>query len=1565
MDLRNTIDALDVPFAQKNTNTQEDKKPNLRNAIDYRDIDSHQESIIEGRSSTNFVGNTGIGKSQYDKNIPFGQIHKLDQIRASRQSGPAQAFNALVGGIGGGILTGLEDVGYIFDWENNINRIRGIEHVESNFFSEFMKENKEALYEHLPIYRKDASKVFDWSDSGFYWEVFRGSLESAVAFGGVGMGAGAAVKGIGAGIRAMAGAGNLARANRLRTWTDLAGKSIADGYAGNITAAAITNFGEGKLMALELYEQAYEKNLENELQDYRNKHNGEDPDAETLKQIQLNVSNDAGIAANSFINRNRAFAAIEFLQLRSLFKATGLTRDIAVKPSLKNLMWAELKNAPKEGLEEIGQNIAQMEGTYETEQRLKDRGVKIDDPISESKSFADRFWEFGLSDQALLEGMMGLISGPIQYTVTKAPFRNAKAEEKRYTDQQATMAKNKEFMKNFLNTVINRGKATKEAEVKQNPLQTEAYKMQEFDALALQNFQRGTTQDLMDQMQDEMNSEENTAEEKEKIKEYISRLEGMEQEYIKYQRYANPVGVFQNRTYYRQHTELIKKIDEQNNQTVAELQQTFEPLLTAYNRTAKEENKTSFSDIVQAIASNDFTGIPVAIRQQIMENPEIGTVIGNNKAIERFESELSGLQNRYNQMTRSDYQLGYSQFENIIADQELTTEEKINKLEELEGNIKGLKNNILKEQVQRQRVSLQQAVKDAKETFEEAQKPATSENEAKVAKQNNKKEPELTPEEQEAKNYIKKTREALILNALAGNADVNEVKKMTDQDIKELLDNASQEELEALLGQYDEYQKMSQEEKDAFLANAPDTDLFIPIDSLPDASTEDDSTISDVEWGGVTQQAEAKTEDIALQGIQEIKIKKDEKSDFTLIVDEDNNVTFKTTGKPVTSQKLINRALLKAKRIPFTKVTVPISKDKTMDYAVTPDGRIFNIDGKNLASSGNEIQENSPTYKKVIDVYNTKESQPVEKPITPTEVSEKEIKKAVEANKTVQVEPNDSSKEVALATNKHDEIEEAFAYNEVTATVNKDRNKAQDADTTKKVSTGVKVEMIYGPTDKFIEWAFSGIDHTGTEVRIQLNPKPIDPTKSKGDPTTAIKANEAKAVFERLKRGEEVSAQEKKDMIDYLPLRLYVPDKTNVAANLYAVRPKPGAEASVKNERDLRINVIATLLEGVDAQVKIQGQYGGDLQLISDDQFDNPAISLPDFKNTNPKDIPLMYVNGEGNLHDSNTRERHPDFQETKVMLKETGKPMAGALFTVITKANGEQFPLKLNIRGLNDNEKSTVLNLFYNLANAEKAGQSLFESTVPPALLKNLDEADRTFLGASPKYKDVLFYLVHEGKRTNSNPVTQLYLDNGILHFGAETVNLKDKLDINLKKEALNDFLDAYKTRSVDLRKLYPKSESYSPAYKAHMFNAGILTTNADTSLPGTVFRAFDIAQSGMTDEQKRSNRYLGGAIYLSTEVDNKPIAKKEKAAEIKPLESKQKPVNLQAGVPVVDASVIANNMESKIQEMGDNMEDTSKIDPEVIASRAEEQASMFDVEEIVKKNEEETNCNKTGKKK
>ena len=63
--------------------------------------------------------------------------------------------------------------------------------------------------------------------------------------------------------------------------------------------------------------------------------------------------------------------------------------------------------------------------------------------------------EFATSDQALLEGLMGFVSGPIQYGFTRAPFagKALAAENKRYMTQQMLIGRNKDFITNKLNQI--------------------------------------------------------------------------------------------------------------------------------------------------------------------------------------------------------------------------------------------------------------------------------------------------------------------------------------------------------------------------------------------------------------------------------------------------------------------------------------------------------------------------------------------------------------------------------------------------------------------------------------------------------------------------------------------------------------------------------------------------------------------------------------------------------------------------------------------------------------------------------------------------------------------------------------------------------------------------------------------------------------------------------------------------------------------------------------------------------------------------------------------------------
>lgn len=538
MNLNDTVDYRDIGVDPPSGSSTTDL--DLNNSYDVRDLPQAIPSMVNNIQRDVFVGNTGIGNSQFDRNIPLSQLENLGSIRAMKQPGSHQIANALIGGIGGGVMTAVETAGYLLDIPNNIARLKGfynqilddlevgesigrlenVENVESNFISEWAKNNKEALFNELPIYRKRPDQIFDFKDSGFYWEAFRGILDSAVGFGGVGLGVGLGVKATGMALRA----------SRLGAWSNAIGNSLAQGQTGNVSAAYLTNFAESKMMGLELYEDTFNKSLESLISDYQVK-NGAEPTEEELNKLQLEASDIAGKHANDFMLINKIFTVIEHSQLKSIFKGTSPTSRIIDKPGLRSFAKSQAVNAPKEAAEEIGQNVLQMEGQYQAEQDLIDRNITVEDPISTTANFGERLIEFATSDQALLEGMMGLFSGPIQYTVTGLPFRNKEAESKLYIDQQATIKKNEDFLKAKMSIVADRAKAAEELTENGEGDLAEIYKLQEFDSLAIENFKQGTTQNLYDLLQEELNNPEYTEEKRSNIESKIQRLQEFEREF--------------------------------------------------------------------------------------------------------------------------------------------------------------------------------------------------------------------------------------------------------------------------------------------------------------------------------------------------------------------------------------------------------------------------------------------------------------------------------------------------------------------------------------------------------------------------------------------------------------------------------------------------------------------------------------------------------------------------------------------------------------------------------------------------------------------------------------------------------------------------------------------------------------------------------------------------------------------------------------------------------------------------------------------------------------------------
>ena len=507
-----------------------------------------------------------VGKrSKYDTNLTLADMENLERERALKQPGSAKAFNAVVGGVASGVLTAIEDVGYILDFENNINRLTGVENVESNWLSDLMKQGKEGIAEGMPIHRM-SQDVFDWDDPGFYWSAFKGILDSAVGFAIPGA---AATKVIGAGQKAL----------RSLKYVKLLKNSVQGQKAINAGLSGyITNFGEGKMMALELFENSMEKMKQHLIQDNYERLVNADKDGavppEQLYQRAVREANEqlaageqqrfegiAGEQANRFMNRNKLFALTDAVGLHGLYKGKGFTRDLLSKKGLRagakrlgtlsgdNL----LIQAGKEGLEEIGQNVLQMEGEYQT--------MKEATGVSESpEELSKRVWEFATSDQALLEGMMGLFGGGPQRILTEGVSGNfgkasKDAYRKRYSEQQAQIAANKEFLNTKLGNYAQSQKLRAEALTQGLDNLDEVLKNTGFVNLATENFVRGTTAQLETSLKEVINGvDEETRvangwdeDYQQQATDQLAELKRMERSFIRYTKYADQGKIFKNR----------------------------------------------------------------------------------------------------------------------------------------------------------------------------------------------------------------------------------------------------------------------------------------------------------------------------------------------------------------------------------------------------------------------------------------------------------------------------------------------------------------------------------------------------------------------------------------------------------------------------------------------------------------------------------------------------------------------------------------------------------------------------------------------------------------------------------------------------------------------------------------------------------------------------------------------------------------------------------------------------------------------------------------------------------
>lgn len=452
---------------------------------DIVNLDYNQYSKTLGSSFKPSLGEEYNIKQERDRQA------KIEQKKADDQGFFGEMTNAVVGGISKGILTLIENAGYLGDvaeWTGLADEDDG---EYTNWLSELAKDGKEGLTEYFKIYRNNPKAVWDLSDSAWYAEQLQGLLDSAVGYGLTGVGA------FGLGAKAIKG---LTAARLGLKATQL---------SSTIVGASSMNYSESKMMSVELYGNLVRDGVDKE---------------EAAKQ------------ANIFLWTNKVNILTDFLQFKSILRGANFTRNI--ERTGGRAMFKEFgKDARREAFEEVSSGFFQAEG--ERRGRIN-AGIEKED----GSSYLGRAIDYATSEEGLLEATMGALGGPVQSFIINKPIEhfgeNAKNRKERIAKQGEIIGSNKQELATTLQSFAEREKAKQKA-VKEGRLsEFEAMQEEDFSSLAFRNFESGTTQDLENKLNqvknysaEEAKAQGLTEDYRETADRSLKKLKEYESEYIR------------------------------------------------------------------------------------------------------------------------------------------------------------------------------------------------------------------------------------------------------------------------------------------------------------------------------------------------------------------------------------------------------------------------------------------------------------------------------------------------------------------------------------------------------------------------------------------------------------------------------------------------------------------------------------------------------------------------------------------------------------------------------------------------------------------------------------------------------------------------------------------------------------------------------------------------------------------------------------------------------------------------------------------------------------------------
>lgn len=1402
----------------------------------------------------NPVGSSGIGKSQYDEGISLGQLSAipLEKIRGQRQGVFDQLANAVVGGVGSGLVGAVEGFSNIADQLINIGN--SAEEWERSALSETLKELKTDINDLTPIYRTDRADTFDWDNSGFYFEFLKGVVDSAVAFSLPGMGYGMGVAKLGnlLGKTALAG-------KRLDVLTRAGGRALGVNNLSNKlttgTAALLSNYNEGTVMGLQTYDEEKERIINILTQDaLQDRPEGEGLSEEELKEIELTASQEAGKAAEYVRDFNHLMIASNYISLKGLVGnpvKQGITRNMVEKPGTKLWLKNQALSAPAESLEEIGQGVLQREISFQTQDSIyKDLGI---DPTSiqgvgsedylaqKGMTMGTRLLDFATQDETLLEGMMGLFGGPVQYAVTGLPAQKSRnaALNTQYAKQQGLIGQNKEFIKSkllaqqntqeilgafddFRKQLLNKTETTEEDSQKFNELIEDTA----FDQLVVENFFGGTTADLEKQLQAVGQDQNAKPEEKAAAEKHLKRLGELEGRFEKYNQYQDGSDMFATQLRIERLNNIAQTLEQPYRENEAEATKLINDKLEQLTKAAKvskpftledflffeEEQKTTDDDGKETTTKVE---VPVRSVQQAIDGITQGkkllgkgsifsleefqqgkafqTAQHNRFVLDKIKNSINFYQKSLDEAKSTKYENLYAQYQDALSNPDF--EEKVNALKEFD---KELNKNTKEKEFQRLKARVNTNVKQYEKALAQGKKSdkdaATQTTNAQTA--------QAQSEKVAAKN---------------GKAPVVQPAANVSEDIFPNVD----------------------------VADGPSTST--PIQKAEEAARAKKAAEEAAKQGTsstqTTQSTQTQTKPENVVSVKYSKQGKEVEEDF--IVTPEGTFFYdpkKPNGKgnAVGSSTLANKVKMKAdpKTVMIKKTRGKGDKAKELTYAVTSDGEVFLVKD---SSKPNETfsQKQSPSDKADI-IKEAEEKRSGKK----SETTSTETTNGIEAKKTV-IENTSSTLPVtppqALADESKDTTADTFEIIPTTGddskTTKANLSKAQDKaklsveGNGKDDGTRAKL-MTTGSTSEFETKVLkNGRDKTGMEVPLTIT---LDRLPQGLDGNSARLANEARVLFQQVLSSGEYTSSQIEFLVKYLPIAadfgqgalswIYPMNWKNDSTQNPSGVKNFYTDKQNKGEAALRKKVIIASLKGTNVTVKVKGQLPGALD------FGDQDVSLSEISwlMDNPMGT-QFFISIDGFLQNAVKGNPYNPFLDTFMSYESaTGpQPWTGIIVMEIKALNGMSFPLKLNTKNHSDESASILYDLYNAMVNAPQnknlMGVSVKENF--PSLyerIKTLLPNLTNFYGEGFTYAEAIGDMVFQGTKTQGR-VSELYFDKGKVIFGGNSLTAQDFLKPENKAKFI-EFIKNNKAFNVDVSKMN------SPEYRKHVFQS-YLSTNANVN--------------------------------------------------------------------------------------------------------------------------------------